>query len=833
MLKSSMALRLQPVVSIKSETAATGRIGSKEEIAVMHSVSAAASRWIPQRLVEILYIKPRYLQPGSLNAYLMALAIVAFATALRMATAGAMPGAQFITLFPAVVVVTLICGMAAGFFSVVTAMLCAWYFIIPPVFSFELHLGDAIALLTFTAVGILDVAIVGAMRTAIAQTQNLNATLTTIFESNPDAILLIDHGGQIVSANKRATDVFGKPADQLLGSSIENLLPERLRHAHVRHRDNFMNDPHMRAMGIGLELQGRRADGMEFPVDVQIGAIKLKDSTFAIATVRDLTQQNALARELSESKRQQVILEERERSAEEIRLWADAFQCAAIGIEISNPDTGRVRFVNPAYAEARGISVDDAKGMRVADVYAPEERGLLPAYFETADSLGHVSFESRHVRRDGSLFAVEIDVASKHDASGAVIYRLASSRDVTAAKLIEQQLQQAQKMEIIGQLSGGIAHDFNNLLTVIVGNAELLSEQLGFRQDLQRFADDICQSGERGAELTQRLLAFGRRQLLQPREIDSHDLLESMQKLLRRTLRENIEIRTALNSDVIMAFADRGQLESAVLNLALNAQDAMPAGGHLTVATCIASLDDEYHRLHPGAEPGEYALITVSDDGEGMTPDVAAHAFEPFFTTKEVGKGSGLGLSMVYGFVKQSNGHIALYSEPGVGTTVRIYLPHVTRSVSGFAEQMPSGAGPEPKGHETILVAEDDPFVRSSVIQRIESLGYAVVAAVNGNDALLKLAGNPKIDMLFTDIVMPGGMSGWELADRAHEIRPNLPIVFTSGYALEALADQGRAPAHSTVLTKPYRKADLARVLTEALTLSMPLSRERGMAMRT
>ncbi|HEX9471569.1 MAG TPA: ATP-binding protein, partial [Bradyrhizobium sp.] len=366
-------------------------------------------------------------------------------------------------------------------------------------------------------------------------------------------------------------------------------------------------------------------------------------------------------------------------------------------------------------------------------------------------------------------------------------------------------------------------HDFNNLLTVIVGNAEHLSDQLKSRQDLRRFADDICQSGERGAELTQRLLAFSRRQLLKPLAIDCHELLDSMHKLLRRTLRENIEINTAFHPDTILTFADRAQLESAVLNLALNAQDAMPIGGHLTVSTSLASFDGQHRSLHPEIEPGEYAVIAVTDDGEGMRPEVVARAFEPFYTTKEVGKGSGLGLSMIYGFVKQSNGHVSIYSEPGLGTTVRIYLPHVASDAPG-SEKIRPNEDAIPKGHETILIAEDDPFVRSSVIQRVEALGYKVVAAVNGNDALLKLRANPEIDMLFTDIVMPGGMSGWELADQARQIRPGLPVVYSSGYALETLVKEGRAPAQSIILTKPYRKTELALRLREAFATTVPAS---------
>jgi CheY-like chemotaxis protein len=311
--------------------------------------------------------------------------------------------------------------------------------------------------------------------------------------------------------------------------------------------------------------------------------------------------------------------------------------------------------------------------------------------------------------------------------------------------------------------------------------------------------------------------------LLKPHPTDCHELLDSMRKLLRRTLRENIEIRITPNAETVLAFADRAQLESSVLNLALNAQDAMPNGGHLTLSTGVASLDDPYQSLHPEIEAGEYAMIAVTDDGVGMTAEVSARAFEPFYTTKEVGKGSGLGLSMVYGFAKQSNGHVSIYSEIGLGTTVRIYLPHVGTSGQKPSDQIPADEPSIPRGHETILVAEDDPFVRSSVILRIESLGYSVIAAINGNDALLKLRANPEIDMLFTDIVMPG-MSGWELAELARQVRPGLPVVYSSGYALEMLAQQGRAPAEAIILVKPYRKAELAERLREALSANSMVS---------
>ena len=481
---------------------------------------------------------------------------------------------------------------------------------------------------------------------------------------------------------------------------------------------------------------------------------------------------------------------------------------------------GRILLFNPACERLFGYRADEVFQENVKllmpRTYSLHHDDYLRNFLQSGErKIIGIGREVVGRRKDGSTFPMDLSVGeAKQDGESIFVGII---HDLTERKLTERQLQQAQKMEMVGQLSGGIAHDFNNLLTVIVGNAEHLSEQLKSRLDLRQLADDICQAGERGAELARRLLAFSRRQLLRPRAIDCHELIASTCKLLKRTLRENIEVTTAFNIDAIFAFADSSQLESAVLNLALNAQDAMAAGGRLTISTGIASLDDDDQGVHPDIESGEYAMIAVTDNGEGMTPDVAARAFEPFFTTKEVGKGSGLGLSMVYGFVKQSNGHVSIYSEPGLGTTVRIYLPNVTPNASRSSSQPAADEEALPRGNETILVVEDDPFVRSSVILKVESLGYKVVLAVDGREAVMKLRTNPEIDMLFTDIVMPGGMSGWEVAELAQQMRPGLPTVFTSGYALEALVDQGRAPIKSIVLTKPYRKAELAHRLREAL----------------
>jgi PAS domain S-box-containing protein len=481
---------------------------------------------------------------------------------------------------------------------------------------------------------------------------------------------------------------------------------------------------------------------------------------------------------------------------------------------------GRILLFNPACERLFGYRADEVfhenVKMLMPPVYSDHHDGYVSSFLRTGErKIIGTGREVTGLRKDGSTFPMELSVGEARQDGESIFVGIV--HDLTARKHTEEQLRQSQKMEIVGQLSGGIAHDFNNLLTVMIGNAEHLGEQLKSREDLRRIADDICRSGERGAELTQRLLAFSRRQFLQPLAVDCHALLDSMHTLLRRTLRENIEIVTAFNPGGISAFADRTQLESAVLNLALNAQDAMPSGGRLTLSTDIITLDGHEQDAHPEVSAGEYALIAVTDNGEGMTSEVIGRVFEPFYTTKEVGKSSGLGLSMVYGFARQSNGHVSIHSEPGLGTTVRLYLPRVGADALRSPEPDTVDEELAPKGHETILVAEDDPFVRASVVRQLESLGYTVISAVAGDDAMGKLRANPEIDMLFTDIIMPGGMSGWELADLARQVRGNLPVVFSSGYALDTLIEKGLASARSIVLTKPYRKAELARRIREAL----------------
>jgi PAS domain S-box-containing protein len=479
---------------------------------------------------------------------------------------------------------------------------------------------------------------------------------------------------------------------------------------------------------------------------------------------------------------------------------------------------GRILLFNPA--------CERLFGYRVAEVFQENVKMLMPQaysahhdeyienYLQTGErKIIGIGREVVGRRKDGSTFPIDLSIGEARQDGESIFVGII--HDLSARRHTEEQLRQAQKMEMVGQLAGGIAHDFNNLLTVIVVNAEQLSEELETRDDLLPIARDICHAGERGAELTRRLLAFSRKQVLQPIAVDCRDLLGSMKRMLTRTLRENIEVEVACQPGPVLAFADIAQLESAVLNLAVNAQDAMPAGGHLTLSSERVLVDEQDRDDFRDVAPGDYAVITVTDNGEGMTPDVKARAFEPFFTTKEVGKGSGLGLSMVFGFVKQSDGRVTIYSEPGMGTSVRLYLPLV--AATARMDAGPAGGGALPQGSETVLIVEDDPFVRAAVVRRFESLGYAVVLAANGKDALAKLEANPGVDMLFTDVVMPGGMSGWELAELVRESRPDFPIMFSSGYPREALIQQGTTFRDAVILTKPYSKVELALRLREAL----------------
>jgi signal transduction histidine kinase/ActR/RegA family two-component response regulator/stage V sporulation protein SpoVS len=395
-------------------------------------------------------------------------------------------------------------------------------------------------------------------------------------------------------------------------------------------------------------------------------------------------------------------------------------------------------------------------------------------------------------------------------ANGAVLVL----RDVSVLKETERLLRDSQKMDAIGQLTGGVAHDFNNILTVITGTIDILSRGVADRPTLANIARMIDEAANRGTDLTRQLLAFARKQPLQPQVTDVNALVIDTAKLLRPTLGQQIEIESMLEDGVWPAMVDGTQLSTALLNLALNARDAMPTGGKLTLETANMRLDGAYIQAHPETRPGPYVMVAVQDTGAGIPPALHHKVFEPFFTTKEVGKGTGLGLSMVYGFVKQSGGHIEIHSEEGKGTAIKLYFP---RSDEDVLARNSTKVPPLRGGHETILVVEDDALVRKYVISQLESLGYAPVAAANATEAIALVERGQTFDLLFTDIVMPGGMNGRELADEVVRRRPGARVLYTSGFTENAIVHQGRLDPDVALLSKPYRKLDLAQMIRKAL----------------
>ncbi|MBK7144864.1 MAG: PAS domain S-box protein [Xanthomonadales bacterium] len=435
---------------------------------------------------------------------------------------------------------------------------------------------------------------------------------------------------------------------------------------------------------------------------------------------------------------------------------------------------------------------------------------------QVIDSGGtHWHAEYRFLHADGSERIV-IDRGSViRDEAGQPLRMLGSMIDVTEQRQLAEGLRQAQKLEAVGQLTGGVAHDFNNLLTVILGNAELLSEQLGSEHRLRMLAEMTATAAERGAELTRRLLAFARRQPLQPKPLDLNRLLAGMDALLRRTLPAHIGIELVRAGGLWTAEVDPGQLENAVLNLAINARDAMDGNGCLTIETANVVLDEAYAAAQVEVHAGQYVMVSVSDTGTGMRPEVAARAFDPFFTTKEVGRGSGLGLAMVYGFAKQSGGHAKIYSEPGNGTSVKLYFPRAHANVEALENGSVDARAP--RGNELLLVVEDDVLVGAHLLAQLAELGYRTLSASNGVEALALLRAHPEIDLLFTDIVMPGGMNGRQLADAAWSLYPQLKVLFTSGYTENAIVHQGRLDPGLHLLGKPYRRLELARKLRQVL----------------
>ncbi|GLS44235.1 hypothetical protein GCM10007884_22230 [Methylobacterium brachythecii] len=446
----------------------------------------------------------------------------------------------------------------------------------------------------------------------------------------------------------------------------------------------------------------------------------------------------------------------------------------------------------------------------------PEDRAEVRAALDGVLATERVDLRCRIKRADdGAIRWIALRGKAYLDGAGRVRAMAGVVMDTTRQHDAEERLNQAQKMEAIGQLTGGVAHDFNNLLTIIVGNLDMIVRRPGDERRVERLASSGLQAAKRGAEVTEKLLAFSRRQVLRPETVNPNRLLHDFQALLRRALGETIEVRLELDASLDPVRLDPGQFESAVLNLAVNARDAMPGGGSLTVKTCNAHLDVGELAERPDLLPGAYVLVAVSDTGHGMDAATLARAFEPFFTTKDVGRGTGLGLSQVYGFVRQAGGHAQIKSAPNQGTSIELYLP---RSVEKVMEGRPEGPLPlrRAAAGEVVLVVEDEPAVLDMAVESLGELGYRALTATRASEALDRLGGPERIDILFSDVVMPGGMNGVQLSVEARRLRPELRVLLTSGYTGTALDEQG-LPPDLPLLSKPYQRDELANKLRVVL----------------
>ena len=493
-----------------------------------------------------------------------------------------------------------------------------------------------------------------------------------MLESVSQAILGIDREGEIVLVNNRAQEMFGYTREELLGSSVELLLPETRRAGHKRQRSAYFDHPHTRPMGIGMDLAGRRKNGTEFPVEVSLSFVESPEGVFGIAFVTDISQR----------------------------------------------------------------------------------------------------------------------------------------------KTLEQQLMQAQKMEAVGRLAGGVAHDFNNMLTVISGYNRMILEDLPVDSNLRTYVEETLKAADRAASITAQLLAFSRRQVMQPAVMDVNRVITHAEKMLRRLIGEDIELELSLGESLGHIRADPNHLEQAIVNLAVNARDAMPSGGRLRIQTTAVTVDEDFARTHPALRPGNFLRVDVSDTGHGMDEATIAHIFEPFFTTKERGKGTGLGLATVYGMVQQTGGDVQVSSQPGRGSTFHVYLPIVTESLSEAAERPSAGAG---AGSETLLVVEDEDAVREFTAKVLRQLGYEVLTASGGEQAIrISDSHSAEIAAVITDVIMPG-MSGRQVADELKRRRPGIKVLFLSGYTEDVIAEHGVLEPGVDFLAKPFHLEDLAKKLREVL----------------
>ena len=635
---------------------------------------------------------------------------------------------------------------------------------------------------------------------------------SAILEAVPDAAIAVNQQGVIIQANSQTEALFHYTRDELIGQKIEILVPERQRGQHHHHREHFHERPKIRRMGSGLDLYGRRRDGTEFPVEISLSPITTDHGMMVLSVIRDISDRKRIEEELRRANEEL----ERRRTRElrdyqnRLSLIVDSSQDAIIGKNLD----GIITHWNKGAEEIYGYSAEEIIGLPITTLAPPERADEIPEILKKIRSGRRVEyFESVRITKDGRKLNMSISVSPIYDAEGNIVGASTIARNITAQKKTEDQLRQSQKMEAVGRLAGGVAHDFNNLLGIVSACTELLRNRVG--PENHEYIENIIEASKRGASLTRQLLAFSRKHPTQTLILDLNDRLKDMSKLLHPLMGEDVEIVLIARSSTTIVEADPNQIDQIVVNLAVNARDAMPRGGKLVIETAIAVVDESFRRDHPTMALGRYVVLAVSDNGIGMDEATRVRIFEPFFTTKEIGKGTGLGLATVYGIVKQSGGHIMVYSELGHGTTFKIYLPSADHKL-GVVTETQAEAMPGRREGVTILLAEDDPTMRHLTRKMLEEHGYTVLEAENGIAALEVINGSHgKIDLVLTDVVMRG-MTGPDLVLRLLDSHPDLKVVYMSGYTGELITNQGLSGG-VRLLEKPFRRVDLLKTLDATL----------------
>jgi two-component system, cell cycle sensor histidine kinase and response regulator CckA len=601
-----------------------------------------------------------------------------------------------------------------------------------------------------------------------------------------DGIVVVDDEFRIAIFNRGAERMFGFAAEKVIARPLDILWPPRLADTNHRRIAEMLLSPEAAALASGGEFLALRADGEEFPVEATLSQLVETGKTIVTLIVRDIA--------------------ERKRSEEKLRQLSRAVEQSANLIIITDTE-GTIEYVNPRLLEATGYRREEVIGRKPFFWRAGRsEAAIDDEVWRTALSGQDWRGEFQNMRKDGGEIVVSVTVSPVTNDNGAITHVIAIEEDITRRREIEAQLHQAQKLEALGMLTGGIAHDFNNLLAVIIGNLDLITPRLKGDEATHTGAKLALAAALRSAELTRQLLAFARRQPLSPRPLNLNQLVSGTVAMLQRALGNRIEFRTELSPSLWPAEADSSQVETALANLAINARDAMPDGGVLTIATRNQHLEGS----GSGADAlvaGDYVALSVTDTGVGIPPGELKRVLEPFYTTKAPGKGTGLGLSMVYGFAKQSRGHLELESVVGHGTSVTLYLP---RTENVMVEETP---GEEATGRAvqetTVLVVEDNPHVQDVVVRQLSELGYNVHAVDDALAALSVLRQELAIDLLFSDISLPGGISGTALAREAKKLRPGLRVLLTSGLAVAADGTDGDRDGVAFI-GKPYRRKELA-----------------------